>query len=52
MFSCIFIYSLPQNGHLITHINDGHDQISRYKFHYQKDKPTRIGEKIFLRRHA
>ena len=38
MFSRNTIYLLPHDGALFAHINGDHDQVSRYKFYYKKDK--------------
>ena len=38
MFPRNSIYPLPRDGALSVHINDDHDYVSKYKFHYQKYK--------------
>ena len=38
MFSRKLIYPLPSDGALSAHINADHDDVSRYKSYYQKDK--------------
>ena len=48
MFSCNSIYPLPHDGAFSPHISGDHDDVSRYKSYYQKDKLTPVLISIVL----